>query len=262
MKKLVLWLVLPVLLACERKAGDTSRGPQTNPTAIKALQNSFISELDPYSIQKGQKVHYIESQEIISSQQPIKAFSKEWTTKVTEVENLPEERIITTYKTVIDKLWDKDFPYIFKGVYFLEQVETMRLLNQLDQDDPDRYSMKSILNQLAEKGQVEEKEIKGVAFHNLKHSEAVLIPPELVQQDENCKGLENCRINGNIITYDVVFLLGDDKTQTHRVEWVISKDVPFFAAILKQCSTSVVPIENLRVLVKQCNEVVDFDVSE
>lgn len=259
MRWILLILIAAGLLSCDRKSPDNSRGPQTSLDAISSLQKSFINRLDPYSIEEGQRVHFIESQEIISSQGPIKALSKEWVTEVTEVENTPEERTITTYKTVIDKLWDKDFTYIFKGVYFLEQVETLRLLNQLDDEKPNRYSMESHLQSLMENGRVEEKEITGIAFHNLVHQQVVLVPPEKVKNAANCKGFEGCRINADQITYDVVFLLSNDDTQTHRVEWIISQDVPFFAAILKQCSTTVIPVDNLRVLVKQCNEVVDFD---
>lgn len=256
MRNLIAFVLFLAVGACERKALDQSRGPQTSPTAIKALQDSLIQELDPYLVQEGQKVHFIESQEVISSQGPVKALSKEWLTEVKQVENEPEERILTTYKTVTDKIWDKDFSYIFKGVYSLPQIETLRLLDQLDQD---RYNMKSVLLKLQEAGRVEEKDIDGVAFHNLVHEQVSLIPPDLVKNAENCKGIENCRLQGNRISYDVVFHLTDDSTQTHRVEWLISKDVPFFAAILRQCSTSIIPIDDLRVLVKQCNEVVDFD---
>ncbi len=256
MKFFVAIVFIGLLVACDRDPVNTGPGEQTTPTEINKAQERSLSKLDPYQIKQGQKVHFVETQELISSQAPIKVLSKEWLTEVKLIENEPEERILTNYKTVTDRLWDKDFVYVFKGVYYLEQVEALQLLDQLDEN---RYSMNSILRQLQEQGRVEETEIEGVAFHNLKEQSVSLVPPDRVKNSKNCKGIKDCRLQGDRITYDVVFLLKGGGTQTHNVEWLISPDVPYFAAILKQCSTTIVPIDNQRVLVKQCNEVVDFD---
>ncbi len=249
-------ICLGLFVACERDPVDSGPGEQTSPTEINKAQERSLAKLDPYEIKQGQTVHFTETQELISSQAPIKVLSKEWLTEVKLIENQPEERILTNYKTVTDRLWDKDFVYVFKGVYYLEQVESLELLDQLDQN---RYSMTSILHQLQEQGRVEETEIEGVAFHNLKEQSVTIVPPDLVKNAKNCKGIKGCRLQGDRITYDVVFLLKGGGTQTHNVEWLISPDVPYFAAILKQCSTTIVPVDNQRVLVKQCNEVVDFN---
>ena len=101
--------------------------------------------------------------------------------------------------------------------------------------------------------------LKVSPFRNLKKSEVVLVPPQKVKEAKNCKNIKGCRLIADRITYDIVFLMENDQTQTHNIEWLISSEVPFFAAILKQCASTLVPVDNLRVLVKQCNEVVDFN---
>jgi hypothetical protein len=242
--------------ACERNRTPPGLGPQTSAEAIERAQAKRLNSLDPYSIQQGQRVHFVESQEVISSQGPIKAYTKEWITEVTNVENNPETRILTTYKSVTDKTWDEDFVYIFKGTYFLQQLDALTLLDQLEDR---RFYPSSVLQQLEKRSEQGTIEVEGIALHNLQEQSVSIVPPELVKNAKNCKNIVGCRIQGEQISYDVVFLMSDGSTQTHRVEWLFSAEVPYFAAILKQCSTSVFPIDNLRVLVKQCSEVVNFD---
>ncbi len=256
MRVLFLIAICLLSLSCERDPVGNNRGPQTTPNDIIEAQNRSLAKLDPYQISMGQRVHFIESQEIISSQGPLKALSKEWVTEVTDVANEPSERVLTTYKTVTDKLWDENFVYVFKGIYSLPQVEALELLDQLDQS---RYQLPKMVQQLKERSGAEESEITGVAFHNLIEQEVTIVPPDKVKNSTNCKNLTSCQIKGDRISYDIVFLMANGNTQTHNVEWLISSEVPYFAGILKQCSTSLVPVDTLRVLVKLCNEVVDFD---
>ena len=150
----------------------------------------------------------------------------------------------------------ENFNYEFQNVYSLELSTTLELMDQLNGN---YYSPQSLIRQFEENDKSADVEVEGVAFQNLSTTEAVLVPPELVKSANNCKGLKDCRIRADIITYDIVFLLSDNSTQRHKVEWHISADVPFFAGIMKQCAATVLPVDNQRVLVKQCREVVDFD---
>jgi len=243
-------------LSCQRKVGKSSFGALTSQKAIAEAQNRAISKLNPYLVEKDQRIHTVETQEIMSSQGPAKFISKEWVTTVSDVQNFTDARFLTTNKIVTDRAWDENFIYEFKNVYSLEQVEKLQLLDQLNQNN---YSLKSVVQGLMDKSDLEEVDVKGISFHNLAERPVTLVPPQLVKEAENCKGLVDCQIKADLITYDVVFLLSDGSTQVHNVEWYISANVPFFAAILKQCATTVIPVENVRVLVQQCTEVVDFD---
>ena len=101
-------------------------------------------------------------------------------------------------------------------------------------------------------------EIEKVTFHDLVVKTENSRPPETVAKLEDCGGIENCEIEITKISYEVVFHFSDEKIQKHQVEWHLSPDVPFFASVLEQCATTLVPIDNLRVLVKQCEKVRDF----
>ena len=150
----------------------------------------------------------------------------------------------------------ESFTYAFKNVLALPQknqeaIKSYRFKKKL---------AKTLgLSPLANNRKVTEAEIEGVSFHNLAKREVILVPPELVLESEDCRGLSPCEIKADLITYDIVFHLSDGSRQKHQLEWYISPTVPFFAGILKQCATTLVPIEDLRVLVKQCLEVVDFN---
>lgn len=257
MKQILFLLLVTVFnLSCGREATENSRGPQTTPQAIQAVQVKALNKLDPYSIYLGQKVHKIETQEVISSQAPIRGLSKEWITEVVEVENEPGVRLLTTVKQVTDHIKDKNFTYEFKDVYQLPIIENTQLLDQLHRKF---YLLKNQIVKQTNDDTNSASEIEGVAYHNLQSREVRLVPPQKIQDAENCKGLSDCRINADLISYDVVFLFANGESQSHTVEWYISTDVPFFAGLLKQCATTLIPVESLRVLVRQCSEVIDYN---
>ena len=254
MKQVCITLFLFTLIGCQQ---DQEQSPSefASLARIEFVQGQAISKLDPYSMSSGQTVHQIETQEVISVGGSQKFLSQEWTTEITDVSDLEQVLEITTRKRVINHQKDKNFVYEFKDVYSLQLNSVLSVLDQLNQES---YSNESIIKQLTENSESEPAEIEGVAYQNLVSQQVQLSPPELVKKAPNCKGLKDCQIVADQITYDVLFLMSDQTTQRHKVEWLISPDVPFFAGILKQCSTAVVPVENARVLVKQCREVVDF----
>ncbi|MEO0336908.1 MAG: hypothetical protein AAF202_10960, partial [Pseudomonadota bacterium] len=191
---------------------------------------------------------------VISSQQPVKTLISESTLEVSDVENSVDLRTLTTLKKVNEPLKDKSFTYEIKNVFFLPQIESLSLQRKFYEQE--LSVRQNVLPR--EDDFTTSSEIQGVAYHNLKTQTVTLVPPETIQKAGDCRGLDNCEIQAELISYDVVFLMADDTTQTHNVEWYISRDVPFFAGLFKQCATTLVPIESLRVLVKQCTEVIDF----
>lgn len=256
MKKTLFLILIISLLSCDKKPINNNSGTPTSKSEIAAAQQQSLDKLDPYQIKQGQKVHFVDSQEIINGSNPIRTYNKEWVTEVTQLENSTAERVITTYKTVVDKHWDKDFSYTFKSVYHFPQMTNFELLDQLEDN---RYQLNTLVQKLIEQKEVTEKSIQGIAYLNLKQKKVTVVPPQLVKNTKNCKGIKDCRLEADSITFDIVFLLNTGETQTHNIEWLISSDVPYFASILKQCAATVVAVDNLRVLVKQCTEVVDFD---
>lgn len=251
---LLMSALLTLTSSCEKEKKESGLGPQAQASDINAAQNKSIGKLNPYTVQKGQLIHKIETQEIITPQGPIKSVAKETTTEVTDVEDFTDAKLLTTLKKVLDYT-DKDkFVYEVKNVFALAP-EQKSLSTEIAQKTAQTFEV----HPYATHRKVTESEIEGVSFHNLRESEVVMVPPELVKESEDCRGLSPCEIKSDLITYDIVFHLSDGSTQKHQLEWFISANVPFFAGILKQCATTLVPIENARVLVKQCTEVVDFN---
>lgn len=250
MKAIIALALLVVAICSCQKKRTLPADNATTPEKILAAQDEALAKLDPYKIQSGQKVYKIESQEIFSSQEPIKALSKEWITEVTEIENSQFLRLITTNQQVVDHLKDKDFVYEFKNVLTLDQPEIIS-----SQQEMGLYEL--FPNSLRQSS--ESSEINSVSFQNLQVSEVTLVPPEAVAKASNCKNIQNCRIRADRISYDVLYRADDGNIVRFKNEWLISNQVPFFASILRQCVTNLVPYESQRLLVKQCREVVDFD---
>jgi hypothetical protein len=251
-----LTLVLFILVACESNRVSEDLGPQVTSEEIIRAQRKSLSGLDPYDIRQNQRVHRIETQEVISTQGSMKNLSREWVTTVVELNNTDDYRELVIIEEVFDREWDKDFIYKFKDVFYLPQLSSQQLLSQQKQSD---FTLNQLVERLKTLSDSEGLEVTGMAFHNLQVREVSLSPPQLVKSSPNCKGLTECQLRADMITYDIVFQLSDESIQKHTVEWYISAQVPFFAGIMKQCATSLVPIDNARVLVKQCDEVVDFD---
>ncbi len=255
-------LLFLLVLGCIKEPRPSSPlGPPTTVEEIEFVQSKSISKLDPYSVEPQQRVHGIETIEVISSQNPIKNLSQEWVVEVTEVENFENRRLLTTLKSVSDKTLTDQFVYEVKNVYAIPQLQGFQILQPLKINSEELLSFLKEQNQknseLNSFNQAEDS-IEGIAFHNLKSQEVTLKAPPRVQKSKDCQGLSQCQMSADKITYDVVFLFNSGKTQTHNVEWFISHQVPFFAGILKQCATTIIPVDSARVLVKQCSEVVDF----
>lgn len=255
MSKLLLIIVPLLFLGCQREPTKTAAN-YTSVSAIERAQNKSLSKLNPYSIEKGQWIHFIETQEVISSQGSNSFLSKEWTTEVGQAEDLPEGPMITLFRKVTDYLLDEDFVYEFKEVlqFLPPEPVNQQSLNPLKDG---YHTLSQTVGRLKEQNE-RQNEITGISYQNLQVKRVVISPPEKVKNLPDCASISDCKLEGEQITYDVVFLFEDESTQRHTVEWLISAEVPFFAGLLKQCTTSFVPVDNLRVLVKQCRDVVDF----
>lgn len=98
-----------------------------------------------------------------------------------------------------------------------------------------------------------------VTFHGLKVSVAKEPPPELVQKQENCGGVPNCKITVHRVSFDMVFW---ENGKPDRVHWdlVMSPEAPYLAAMLNKCVTGLAQLSGNQgdILVKQCLPVLNF----
>lgn len=99
--------------------------------------------------------------------------------------------------------------------------------------------------------------------HNLVVSEATVPAPRLVQERENCEGLENCQMRTIKVSFDQILRIKrGDATEKSKVGYsvVISPDVPYLSRLLSQCSRRLLTVSssNQKVLGEVCNDVKDF----
>ena len=97
-----------------------------------------------------------------------------------------------------------------------------------------------------------------VTFHNLIVSNVSEDPPDAVKQQANCGGVTACKINVSKISFDML-VWNDPKTpdKIHR-EFSISGDVPFFANVMSECDSFLVPVGTVKTLVTLCSDVNNF----
>ncbi|MCB0379261.1 MAG: hypothetical protein KDD33_12280 [Bdellovibrionales bacterium] len=250
-----LGLLLTLVNSCDEGAPEENFGPETTAEAIYKSQVESLLKLDPFAVKKGQSVHHLETQEIVTSAGPIKNIVKESTFEVLDYEELDISDVITALEKYIDYREEDQYTYEIKHVYYLGKKATEVSSKANIQAFEAKLAPKSLVPL---DGEIDEEQILDVTFHNLKKTQVVMVPPEKVLKDGRCRDLSPCEIKADLLTYDVVFHLDDGSSQSHQLEWYFSHQVPFFAGVLKQCATTLVPSNDLRVLVKQCREVIDF----
>ena len=251
---ILLAIAAVILLGCDKPKDNRSElGEPTTVEAIQRAQNAAVSSLNPNSVKLGETSHMVETQEIVTTQGPLNSLVSEWVTRVQLIEELPEAVLLTITRDFIDHT-DPDKPkYEFQDVLGFEKTkdvsqtkaEDLSLSMRLFSSDTPAQKSESI-------------QITNVTFHNLINQKVTVTPPPLVRDSTDCRGLSPCSITADQINYDIVFYMSDGTTAKHQVEWLISPQVPFFSAVLKQCASTIIPVDNVRVLVKQCQQVVDF----
>ena len=243
------------LIACEGKVPSNELGPASAPEAIERAQINSFSKLNPLKTEKDQSVYVVETQEITTSDGPIYGLLKEWTIVVTDKEDYTSHIKLTSLRRVLNHDIEGKPIFDFKNVLVIKKS---------DFDIQQAFKPQTLAEKLSQKeykglnAKNAEATLEQVSFHNLSVQSVVLNPPERVVNSPDCRGLSPCEIKADRISYDIVFHFSDDSTRSHQIEWLISSEVPFFASILKQCATTLVPVKDVRVLVKQCQEVVDF----
>jgi hypothetical protein len=96
-----------------------------------------------------------------------------------------------------------------------------------------------------------------ITCHDLKILRGVIDPPAAVQTQPNCGGVPNCQLNVAEISFDRVTW---DKPEGTKMNYriLVAQNVPYMAKELQFCQQLSVPVEDQRVLVTQCNTVVNF----
>ena len=95
-------------------------------------------------------------------------------------------------------------------------------------------------------------------FHNLVVSTASVAPPLSVQQQPNCGDVPKCKISVSKISFDMLVWNNPAAPDKIHREFSISGDVPFFANVMSECDSLLVPVGTLKSLVTLCSDVTNF----
>jgi hypothetical protein len=96
-----------------------------------------------------------------------------------------------------------------------------------------------------------------ISFHGLKRSVATVAAPELTQKRPGCGGLPGCALALYTIEFDQVIWTSAQPDKIHY-QFQMSPDVPYLAALMNRCATTLVPIGSAKTLLTQCSPILDF----
>lgn len=213
----------------------------TTSKEISKAQQQILAAANPLSIQKGEFVYFIKSQEIYTGQQnPSVSLMEEEALTVLDRVDGPGYLQITMQKEIIDHLTEGSPHSLFKEVFYIgtEPLD----VNEEEAENED--------NADSENSQIQ--------FYNLKITDEVLEKPAKVKEKEPCVTQQDCLLAVKKVAYDIVFL-DPENPQTTKVETWISTQVPYFSSILKSCFTTVISVDTARPLVRQCKSVFDYE---
>jgi len=264
--KLTLRLAALVLAAiavasCKDKASSTDT-PATFDD-INNAQNDALEKSDPYSIQAGQYVYTLTTQELHSSDQPLENLIEESSFNVLEREEFGDHFEITTLKEVIDHLASDQPHYKFKNVMGMDYA------TPTDPSDPSAPSKPTAgagakliatawRDRLHKMDDGTEDGDTTVDFYNLRVEHAKVPRPQKVIDASPCPDGSDCDLNVTKIFYDAVITRPGEAPEREQFENWYSTDVPFFASVLKSCIKVLVKMDDALPLIRQCDVVYDY----
>jgi hypothetical protein len=229
-------LLLLSTVACQPKKVGNQLGPEAPLADVQKAVTSPVDGFTALDLKKGDQV--LNNSQLYVATAPMRVTASEKT-------------------EIFDNSEDTD------NVYF-SMIETSQ--NYDENGDISQWVVKHHEFGFTKKSaaEPEEKTIPdpSISFHNLHSVQAQVPPPALVQQRKNCQGIPKCLINVTIVDVDKV-MSQSTKFQTIHMTWVLSKEVPYLADVLSQCSSMVTEIQatpstKVPAYVKFCTDVIDF----
>lgn len=210
----------------------------TSADTIFEKQEELLAQRDPETIQEGDFVSFLSTQQVFTGQRPTENLVEEEGITVTEREEFEEFFFITTQREVIDHTLENKPSFKFE--------DTMGFYKE--GFGPEDLATEEEVEQRAQ-----------VVYQNLSVEEILYPRPQSVKEREPCPVGLDCRIPASRLTYEQLIPESEgNPSQRILVEVVISLNVPFFATILSNCVSTVVVVEDSRPLVRQCKTVYDY----
>ena len=261
------------LVACQGDEGaPVDYGPAVPQASIDKALNAPLANVDPLKIQLGQFTDIIQSQTIAA-----KAYQTtgEVGTTVVALDDQATQIVFTIIEKTVsysdNKIVARELTRIAQkppipAVVTPQQSAQGPRLNShwyfdvfsQNRKDPFINNMILFMNKyltvLAETPMA----TKPTSFHNLSIHSSAEAPPAAVQKQTNCGDVPGCKINLTKVSFDMLVWSdpsGPDKI--HR-EFLLSPDVPYFANVMSECDSLLVPVGNMKTLVTLCSDVVNF----
>lgn len=241
MHRLSLVLILSVFLGCAEK-GDVPQAIPTTSEEIEKAQSEAFGSISPQNIKAGEFVYTLKTQQVFSSQEPQESLLEEESITITDRIDYVDYIEFTLVKELIDHTQPDSPHFKFKDVLYLAKTPQ----DLAKEDEPTSP-------------EIEDPSGISIEYFNLKVvADKVRKPAKVLEREPCTEGDGSCFINVKKITYDVRITVPPEKPFTSGVEVWISQDVPYLAAVLKSCMTTVAIIDDARPLVIQCTQVADY----
>lgn len=257
MKRLLLALSFVMVISCS----PDKESPQAVPAKIEDIQKAqgeAFGSIRPQDIQAGEFVYTITSQQIFSSQEPAEALLQEDSMTMIEKLDMGDYYEFTAIRERIDHTQPDSPKYKFKDVLYVGKEESASVEEPPMEEPPVEEIPPPAQETPADTADTAEPTIK-VEYFNLKTSSELVRKPQKVLERDPCNEADgSCLITIQKITYDIRVTVPDEVPRITSVELWISQEVPYLAAVLKNCFKTVITIESARPLIQQCTTVMDY----
>lgn len=251
-------LVLPlsfVLLfsGCKEKE-KIDYGPETSAESIQEALGKAFSEYDPNKMKVGEWAQLDQTQLLNNELYLISDMAQ-------NIVMRDEDEVEATFRAVENRrFFDRDLKVTKK-------VDTEFSIKWKFETEPATVSQKTASDLFGDpiyrlNQDIVQMQAAGadgtMTYHNLQTSMALETPPGDVGTSPDCHlHFPDCKVRVYTIKFDMIFWEGGKGDKLIR-EYKLSPDVPYLGAVLSECLTGLVPVENSRIFVKECTQTKNF----
>ncbi len=260
-----------LFLGCQGDEGQpVDYGPETPQASIDDALNKPLATVDPTQIQLGQYVDILQTQvlagqvynttgEIGRTVVDRQETDTDITFKILEkVATYSDQKVISRE---LIRSAQKNVPGTKTTSAHPNEVDTFHAsslwIPDIFSQDRKNPFINSMINLLINNVSASATDPVKVTYHNLKVSQGLADPPAAVQKQANCGGVANCKIELHKVSFDMVVWKSDPPDKIHR-EFALSPQVPFFANLMSECDSLLVPVGDVKTLVTLCSDVDNF----
>lgn len=240
------WLSLVLLLSISCTKNNTEEIRTVSSADIDSERRKAFGSRTIDEVQENSYVHKILTQMVTTPDTPMKQLVEE--SKLVFVKVKETEQAIELWYTreIIDYSLVGKPTFKFKDVLYFEKSAAQATQLAKKSLNPLYLSESAGASASTNSGSIE--------FSNLNVKDIQAPLPEGVKKRLGCT---DCTVAAKKISY-VATVTNETETKKYIAESIISQKVPVFAAELSQCLSTLAGVQTIEVLVKQCQEVYDY----